>query len=206
MPYFERQPSMESIIREQSWRLAALERNVQEGSVQTTVIVPDYENSKTRVYEWDSTTSLMNNISAKTAKTGKLFSADVSTTDGGFIEVYARVTADAAGSGNSMVMRIDVDGISQGSYLSWSNQSLTEKKTIQGSTVGTSATPAGGFVVIDDALPNTGWNDSTSVEEDSVYTGLVLNEGVHTLDFNMVCTGTGSFGSVLKAVISIRTT
>jgi hypothetical protein len=192
---------MDSLMREQHYRLVALERTAQEAATHTAVMVPsDVSPSATRV---------LNNISTNTGKTALLYSADISTNEGGFLEVYARVTADAlvsGGTGRSMTMRIDVDGVSQGSYLSWTDQALTEKKTIQGSTVGTSATPAGGFVVVDDALPNTGYDDATNTEANSIYNGLVLNAGVHTVDFNMVCTGSGTFGSVITAVISIRTT
>lgn len=208
MPYFERQPTMPSVMKELDWRLSSLERTAQEGGTQTTVLLPNFEAGGTRALNSDGV--VMNNISSAASHTMTLLSTDVTTSDYGFIEVYARVNADAlvsGGSGRSMVMRIDVDGVSQGSYLSWTDQALTEKKTIQGSTVGTAATPAGGFVVVDDALPNLGWNgdDVTGAEADTVYTGLVLNGGNHTIDFKMVTTGAGTFGSVYKAVISIRT-
>lgn len=149
---------------------------------------------------------LLNNISAMTSKTATLLDTVVTTGTGGVIETYVRMTADASGSGNSMVLRISIDGVSQGSYLSWSNQSLTEKKTIQGSTVGTSATPSGGFIVIDDAAPNKGWDDTTSTEINTIFSGLVLDEGPHTITYDLVCTGTGSFGSVYSAAVAIRTT
>jgi len=201
VPFFERQPTMDSLMREQHYRLVALERTNQESATHTAVLVPsDVSSSATRV---------LNNISSNTAKTALLYSADISTNEGGFIEVYARVTADAlvsGGTGRSMKMQVMVDGVDQGSYLSWSDQALTEKKTIQGSTVGTSATDSGGFVVIDKNLPNTGYDDATNTETTSIYDGLVLNAGVHTVDFNMICTGSGTFGSVITAVISIRTT
>lgn len=200
MPYFEREPNMGSIIREQSWRLNAIERNVQEAATQTAVLVPDYAAGNTRA---------LNDVSLGTSKTKNLVSMDVTTSDSGFIEMYARVSADAlvsGGTGRSMVMRIKVDGVSQGSYLSWTDQALTEKRTIQGSTIGTSATSAGGFIVVDDLLPNVGWDETASAEVDTIYMNLVANEGVHTVDVDMVCTGSGTFGSVYKAVISLRTT
>lgn len=148
---------------------------------------------------------LLNNISAMTSKTATLLETVVTTSAGGVVETYVRMNADASGSGNSMVLRISIDGVSQGSYLSWSNISLTERKTITGSTIGTT-TVAGGFVVVDDAAPNKGWDDTTSSEIDTIFTGLVLDEGPHTITYDLVCTGTGSFGSVYKAAVAIRTT
>ena len=148
---------------------------------------------------------LLNNISAMTSKTATLLTTTVTTGPAGLIETYVRMNADASGSGNSMVLRISVDGVSQGSYLSWSNVSLTDRKTITGSTIGTT-TVAGGFVVVDDAAPNLGWDESTSSEVSTIYNNLVLDEGPHTITYDLVCTGTGSFGSVYKASVAIRTT
>ena len=103
-------------------------------------------------------------------------------------------------------MQISVDGVRQGSYLNWTDQASTERRTIQGSTNGTSTTSAGGFIVIDDLLPNVGWDETAGAEVDTIYLHLVMNEGVHTVDVDMVCAGSGTFGNVSKAVVSIRTT
>lgn len=249
MPYFERQPTLPSVFKEQHYRLNALERIASEQAVQSHVFTPNaypewfnqaYASGARVVYngasysassataatdipgvssKWTAISGaslndtrsrgddglLLNNISAMTGKTAQLLSTTVSTGPAGLIETYVRMNADASGSGNSMVLRISIDGVSQGSYMSWANVGLTDRKTITGSTIGTT-TVAGGFVVVDDAAPNKGWDDSTSTEIDTIYTGLVLDEGVHTLTYELICTGTGSFGSVYKAVVAIRTT
>jgi hypothetical protein len=109
VPYFERSPSLVSVNREQRWRVQPIERTTHESVTQTFIFVPDFAGGATRIIDNISTNNAVydNNV----------LSTTVASSEGGFIEVYARLNADAAGSGNQMAMQISIDGIVQGTYF-----------------------------------------------------------------------------------------
>jgi hypothetical protein len=135
MPYFERTPTITSVMKGHNRRINQLERVAQQSLTQTTYLSPT--SPATRVLTGINTT----------AQT--LLSTTIASSASGLLEIYARVSADCSGSGKTMSMSIAIDGVDMGSYLSWSNtSSLEEHKTMPGSTVGTT-TNAGSFIIVD---------------------------------------------------------